>query len=447
VIQRSELCNAALARWMPLLALSLSFIFTGCSPSGGSDPAPTRVTFLNVELYQDTTLYQNGMFQLYLNRTLEGTPNDWRCVMTLPSGDPQNACASALGGYDASTKKAQLHLLVNGNPATLDLNFKELRNIEISLDIGDNNPRTGRARIASTNLVYDSRIDDQGNKTLHITLNNIPPLNNVGDASAFDSGDLFVTPSSDTSIYTLLGSAHRWSADYTTTYKHYRLTPFDNGYPQGFMGYVEYSGALNGVSADPNLVAGTYTWVVCAIAGAPDCRDAAVIGAYTTGVAIAEGSLDPQAADGVIDNSKLYAFASLPAAVANISLVNQAATSFTSLSTDPAAATDVGAGPYQVTWLSSEQNPTAVDWQAIFTPVDNSGAALDNFSEIRSPRLHHGETGGPIFDSNATSYTWDLDPGLSVSNGVTMKVVLRANNTTRIYSADTQAFYITCSTC
>jgi hypothetical protein len=442
VFQSSQSNNRLTAWTLPLLLLLMQLAMTACSPGTTSTPSPPGVPFLNVEL-EDNTLYEKGMFQVYLNRTLSGTANDWHCVMTLPFGDAQNACSSTAGNYDEDSDKGQLKLLLNNSEVTLNLDFHELNNILVSLDIGDNNPRPGRARIVSTQMQFQSHMDYQGNKSLLLTLSNVPPLNYVTDASAFDTGDLYVTPASDTSITTLLGGGHQWSANYGGVYQHYRLTPVNNGYPQGLMGYVEYSGALNGVSPNPDLVPGTYQWVICSLGTAPDCRDASITGAYTKSLIISDGYLDPQAASGVVDSNKLYDFNSLPASAGAITFAGN-----TSLNTDypTSAATDVAAGPYTISWVSAVQNPTAVDWQAIFTEVDAAGVPVA-YSEVRSPRLHNGESGGPVYDSNSTSYSWTLDPDLKIANGSVVRVVLRVSSPIRVYSADTQPFFVSCSSC
>ena len=444
---QSSQSNYPLSAWaLPLLLLLLQLAMTACSPGKTSTPSPPGVPFLNVEL-EDNTFFEKGMFQVYLNRTLSGTANDWRCVMTLPSGDATNACSSNPGFYDESSDKGQLKLLWNNSEVSLNLDFHELNNILVSLDIGDNNPRPGRARIVSTQMQFQSHMDYQGNKSLRLTLFNIPPANYVGEVPAFDSGDLYVTPTSDTSITTLLGGAHQWSANYSGVYQHYRLTPVNNGYPQGLMGYVEYSGALNGVTPNPDLVPGTYQWVICSLGAAPDCRDPSVTGAFTKALIISDGYLDPQAASGVEDTSKLYDFNSLPASVSAITF-SDSGNSYTGLNTDypTSAATDVAVGPYTISWVSTVQNPTAVDWQAIFTEVDTAGNPVA-YSEIRSPRLHDGESGGPVYDSNSTSYSWTLDPDLKIANGSVVKVVLRVASPIRVYSADTQPFFVSCSSC
>jgi len=454
VIHRSELFNCAAARILSLLALVSFLAISACTPNSGSEPPVNNVPFLNLELDASSnananTYFHNGMFQLYLNRKLEGTPNNWLCVMTLPFADAQNACSTTAGWYDDSSKKGRLYLILNGVEVSLDLDFNELRNVVASLNVDSNTVVKGTARIVATRMEYSSHIDASGAKSLRLNLFNIPPKSSAD----FDTGDLFVTASSAPSTTTLLGGAHQWSTDYVNVYRNYRLAPVNNGRGQGYMGYVEYVGLLDG--SNPDLVAGTYSWVICTLIPPtvaepnPNCKTTGVTGANVHSAVITDAALDPQAALGVVDSSKLYAFGNLPAAAAAISVSDGAATVYSTLSTNPGLgnATDVAAGPYTITWTSTVQNPTSVDWQVIFTEVDTAGTPISNFAEVRSPRLHHKETNGPVYNSNSGSYTWSLDPDLKIAGTSEVRVVLRVTNSTRTYSADTEAFYLTCSGC
>jgi len=452
VFQRSDLINSVGARWLPFVLLPLLAV-SACSPGSGSSTPTTHVQFLNVEM-EDSGYFQNGMFQLYLNRNLDQSSSNWNCVMTLPAADAQNNCAATAGSFDEGDKKARLYLTANSAPVILELNFKEIRNVTVRLLNGNDQSllASGRARIEATQMDYSSHMDADGSKSLRLTLYNIPPQS--GDGAAFDTGDLFVTPSSDSTVYTMVGAAHAWSADYTSKYQSYRLTPVNNGYPQGRMGYVEYRGLLDG--SVPELTAGTYSWLVCTLGSGAftECKDSTtgvlVPNTYVKSVVISESGLDPEAASASVDNTKLFAFGDRPAQLSAISITDIAANTFsdTALSTSVATPTDVAAGPYTVSWVSSVQNPTSVEWQAIFIEVDNISGNPIQFAEIRSPRFRQGEIGGPVFDSVSSRYTWSLDPDLKINNNTsTVKVIFRVSNSLHTFSADTEAFFLTCSAC
>lgn len=457
MILRSEFFSAGRAPRLAFFLLLIQAVISACSP-GSSSTSVTTAVFLNVELENNSTVLDNGMLQLFLNRKLEGNPTNWLCEMTLPLPDINNSCSSQAGWYDNDTKKGRLYLVINGIDASLDLNFKEINNVLASLDVDINDPNnaliSGRARLANTQLMYSSHLYYANNDatqpphtSLRVDLYNIYPGPWVGSTTPYDTGDLFVTPSSDPATTTLLGGGHRWSAaTYASVYKRYGLVPIDNGYPQGLMGYVEYQDDYT----NPDLVEGSYSWVLCNIidpVATPDCKSTGIIAPYTLSFSLIDANRNPQAASTTEDLSKLYAFGVNPAVAADFKLTNGAATLFNSLSIDPAAATNVGAGPYTLTWTSQVQNPTLVDWQVIFIPVDNAGNVDSTRLELRSPRLHDTELGGPAYNSTDGTYSWNLDPGFNLSGSSIVKVVLRVTNSSRIFSADTQAFYICNSAC
>ena len=426
--------------WSLLLCLAL----LGCDTDSDDSEIITHVAFLTVEL-EDSSVYDLGMFQVHLDRLLE--TSSMPCVMSHPLTSGNGCDAANPGSYDKGAKRMRLNLFSGGKQAVMELNFDDLNNILVELDLMDGNPALkGRARRSTSRFASRGHMQADGTKSVVFTLNNVSPSHSTANLRMV---------SSDTDIQPI--EKVLWTDDpggpdlYVDKYTIFRQVPLNNGFPQGTLGHVDDVIAPS-VFVPETFFPATFYIYLCSLNGAASCNEENGTQQNKQTLSLTLSTLpDPEEAENAANTGKLFAFGERPSELTAITISdseqppNQISANFGSSAATPIT---LGIGPYTLTWADTVQNPYTVLWQVMFTDMDIVTDLNQRFSEIRTPRKKQGDNQGsvegPTYDSVNKQFSWILPEDMAVyTAGNTVKVSIRVFDSTRTLSADTEPFYIT----